>query len=432
MDDITDLLGGAERTRTRPRGFIEPQTRTALGSAAPTLQLESSTSVNADFTNRGTAADSALPSLQLAESSSSVHADFTNCGKAELQKLRKSQKQIRKLTRVPFQVSRLMEFCNERELVNQTGHSKSEWPLVVLKELVDNALDECEEAGIAPVIEIVVDGNRISIFDNGRGIPAKTIKSVLDYSIRVSSREAYVSPTRGAQGNALKTIMPMAYVLDNRGEDAAGETIIEAHGTAHRILFSVDHIGQEPKIQHTMTASVVTVGTTITVELPGLLVTEDNNPYYWVRGRREPSGEVDRYLQEIGVRQRPETAASRFLQLAESYAWLNPHLTLGITWNGECLVDVKASDSSWSKWLPSWPTSAHWYDTGRLRRYMAAHIKHSGAITVREFISEFDGMSGTAKQKIVLAETGASHVSLCDWPRSGKFTIGVSVARRNP
>jgi DNA topoisomerase VI subunit B len=49
----------------------------------------------------------------------------------------------------------------------------------------------------------------IVIEDNGPGIPAKTIDGVLDYSIRVSSREAYVSPTRGAQGNALKTILPM-------------------------------------------------------------------------------------------------------------------------------------------------------------------------------------------------------------------------------
>jgi hypothetical protein len=43
---------------------------------------------------------------------------------------------------------------------------------------------------------------------------------------------------------------------------------------------------------------------------------------------------------------------------------------------------------------------------------MAAHIAHRGDITVREFISEFRGMTGTAKQKAVLAETGASHISL--------------------
>jgi hypothetical protein len=33
------------------------------------------------------------------------------------------------LTRVAFRVSRLMEFCSERELQNQTGHSMYEWPL---------------------------------------------------------------------------------------------------------------------------------------------------------------------------------------------------------------------------------------------------------------------------------------------------------------
>ena len=53
-----------------------------------------------------------------------------------------------KLTRVAFKVSRLMEFCTERELENQTGHSIWEWPLVVAKELIDNALDACEEAEV--------------------------------------------------------------------------------------------------------------------------------------------------------------------------------------------------------------------------------------------------------------------------------------------
>ena len=34
-----------------------------------------------------------------------------------------------------------MEFCNEKELTNQTGHEPDEWPLVIVKELVDNSLD---------------------------------------------------------------------------------------------------------------------------------------------------------------------------------------------------------------------------------------------------------------------------------------------------
>ena len=55
-------------------------------------------------------------------------------------------------------------------------------------------IDACEEAEIAPVISISVRDNSIIIADNGPGIPAKTIKGILDYSIRVSSREAYGPP----------------------------------------------------------------------------------------------------------------------------------------------------------------------------------------------------------------------------------------------
>jgi Histidine kinase-, DNA gyrase B-, and HSP90-like ATPase len=334
------------------------------------------------------------------ESSAPVHDDtfeqaktgglkssvFINCDRAEGQE-RPVKSAKRKLTRVPFTVSRLMEFCTRRELINQTGHDILEWPLVIVKELVDNSLDAAEEAEIAPVISIEVKDRTITISDNGPGIPAKTIDSILDYSIRVSSREAYCSPTRGAQGNALKTILPMGYVLDERGEQASGNTIIEAHGVAHHIQFSVDHIKQEPKIEHTTKASPVVVGTRIAVEFPMV----------WYEG--ELWDIIDYYKEDLG-------------QFAESYAWLNPHLSLRVTWNGEQKIDIKASNPNWRKWLPSWPTCAHWYDNARFRRYMSAHIAHDDNVTVRKFISEFAGASGTAKQKMILAETGASHVSL--------------------
>src|SRR5215471_17145959 len=115
-----------------------------------------------------------VPGVQQAKFTSSNGDIFTNCGQVDARETPVKSVQ-KKLTRVPFTVSRLMEFCNRRELVNQTGHDVYEWPLVVLKELADNALDECEEAGIAPVIHVAVDGDKIIITDNGRGIPAKTI-----------------------------------------------------------------------------------------------------------------------------------------------------------------------------------------------------------------------------------------------------------------
>lgn len=121
-----------------------------------------------------------------------------------------------KLGRATFRTSRLLDFASEKELTAQTGHPSSEWPLVIIKELVDNALDACEEAGIAPEIAVRVGAHGITVSDNGPGLPAKVVEDILDFSVRVSSREAYVSPSRGAQGNALKTIVAMPFVLNRK------------------------------------------------------------------------------------------------------------------------------------------------------------------------------------------------------------------------
>src|SRR5262249_2264358 len=80
-------------------------------------------------------------------------------------------------------------------------------------------------------------------------------------------------------------------------------------------------------------------------------------------------------------------------------------------------VDYKASNPAWAKWRPHHPTSPHWYDAARLRRLMGAYIARDQdhgrePRTVREFVSEFRGLSGTAKQKSVLEEIGAARLSL--------------------
>jgi DNA topoisomerase VI subunit B len=295
-----------------------------------------------------------------------------------------------RIERVAFRTSRLLDFVGRRELTAQIGHDPAVWPIVILKELAENGLDAAEEAEIAPAITVEVSTQpgtaAILVRDNGPGLSPETVADILDYSVRVSSREAYVAPTRGAQGNALKTVIAMAYALT--GE--CGETLIESRGVSHRIVFRADAVRQEPRIEHhTEPAPVVRNGTTITVQWPAtacVLLAD---------------------------------AKSRFLQIAAGYAVLNPHLSLEVQWNGEVWVKLPASDTTWCKWRACDPTSAHWYDMPRLARYAAAHVARDQdhqrpGHTVRDFISEFRGLSGSGKQKLVLEESGLARLPLAE------------------
>jgi hypothetical protein len=133
--------------------------------------------------------------IEQAKPAPRVRRAFTNCGKPDRRE-NAAKRAFPKITRVPFTVSRLMEFCIKRELVNQTGHDVWDWPLVVVKELTDNALDEAEEAGIAPVVEVEVTDNKIAISDNCRGIPAAIIERVLDATAQ-GATEAATSREKG-------------------------------------------------------------------------------------------------------------------------------------------------------------------------------------------------------------------------------------------
>ena len=99
---------------------------------------------------------------------------------------------IQLLQRSTFTTSRQLDFFSEDELSKQTGHDRDEWPRVVLKELIDNSLDACDEKGISPVIDVRCDATSIEVSDNGCGIPAGTVAQMLDFNSRTSSRADYV------------------------------------------------------------------------------------------------------------------------------------------------------------------------------------------------------------------------------------------------
>jgi DNA topoisomerase VI subunit B len=229
------------------------------------------------------------------------------------------------LIRQTFKTSRLTEFCSQKELVNQTGHDIEDWPFVIIKELVDNALDGCEEVGIAPVVSITVNVDGITVADNGGGISAETVTGILDY-VRVSSREAYVSPTRGAQGNALKTILAMPAALGN----GDGTVTIESRGIAHTVNFVTDRIRQEPRIELTQAESSQKIGTKIAVAWPQ---------------------SACRILAD---------ARHRIVPFVANFSSINPHASITLKYEAE----VGGFERTFLATDAAWPTISKWKEPG--------------------------------------------------------------------
>lgn len=120
------------------------------------------------------------------------------------------------LQRTAFATSRALDFLELRALQSQTGQPADRFGDVVVKELIDNALDAAEAARVPPEITLTtaaIDGLlQLTVADNGGGIPAQVVTRILDFDRLVSTNAAYRSPTRGLQGNAWKTMLGIAHV----------------------------------------------------------------------------------------------------------------------------------------------------------------------------------------------------------------------------
>lgn len=284
------------------------------------------------------------------------------------------------LKRQTLETDRSLEFFSEKELTQQMGQDKSKWIPALLKELIDNGLDECEKSRKQPRIDVVATDNSFSVSDNGTGLPKATIEKSLDYSKRVSDNSYYVSPTRGQLGNALKTIYAAPFVLDGHGK-----VEIETKKTHYFIDVTLDRIAQKPVIRLSQKESERTEGVKIIVfiknsaSLLGLAKSED--PY------KEIISATD---------------------LLAAYTMFNPHATFIL---GE--KTFEATNPQFIKWSPNDPTSPHWYTVEQLRDLIAAYLANKHDKTIREFISEFRGLAGTQKQKLITEITGL-HGKLSD------------------
>jgi hypothetical protein len=302
---------------------------------------------------------------------------------------KRDQALVSNVARVAFTTSRELEFFTESELTTQIGYRKGLWPLVLIKELIDNAIDACETAGTGAIeIGVQLDKDSITISDNGPGITGKIIKGVLDYSSRISDKKHYIAPTRGQLGNAFKCVVAAPIV-------ATGKTsVIEiaSRGRRHTIEIQLDRIAQEPKIAYTTASESAGIGTFLQVHWPEV------SSYF-------ESNCLDLY--------QFDSLHEAVAALIDDYRAFNPHVSF--IFNGERRA---ATTPEWQKWRTDQPTSAHWYRPEDLRGLIAAHITERD-MPVRDFTSNFAGLARNRVRADVLTAARVKGTHLSDLVRGG-------------
>jgi DNA topoisomerase VI subunit B len=277
------------------------------------------------------------------------------------------------MSRRHFSTPRLAEFATMDGLRKRTGCEPRLWPYIILKELSDNALDAAEDAGSPPAITVTIEDCTIIVADEGPGIEPDIVARICDYDKQTSSRAVHVLPSRGAQGNAMQSILAMGYVLAGRGV-----TIIESKGVRHEIVFEADPVRGVPLVATSVSPCEATKGTRVAVRWPICL---------------------DDQRDDL------ETFARRIV-------WFNPHLKL--------VIGDQENDATDPKWRKKWPArrlTPHWYDDARFRRLLEAqasdaldHGRPCPAVGVT--VREFDGLSSTAKARAITDRLGLPRVAL--------------------
>ena len=279
------------------------------------------------------------------------------------------------LNREHFEISRSDEYFNAKELQAQTGQPSYKFGEVVLKELIDNALDACENASINPVIQIGIssteDRMRICVSDNGTGISEAVIKSILNFSTRTSDKAAYKAPTRGAQGNAFKTIIGIPHAL------GGGLVTIDSLGLRHTIKVHATPAGTID-IDHKISQIDAREGTAVYVDMPIMAA----HPYWYARATAifNPHAVVKiRTFDDMQF-----TLVNLENELEETAIFYN-------------------SLSECQKIRPNEPTSAHWYDSGDYEKLVYLQGDQND-IELGKFVRQFRGLSSTGKAKVITSQ----------------------------
>jgi DNA topoisomerase VI subunit B len=281
----------------------------------------------------------------------------------------------KKLERVHIERSRLMEYLNINDLRAMTGLSPQDFHKAIIKELVDNALDACEERGVIPVVSVEAyreNGQyHYKVADNGGGMTEEVIRKILNFETRTSSKEAYRAPTRGAQGNALKTVFGIPIAL--RQKNTPRSIVLRTQDKEYTITIDPNYIADVPEIDFEANNSKsFWDGTEISLAIDLAFDSENYNGHY-----------TDIYR-----------------NMLFAYSLFNPTATF--TFNDD--VQLKARNTEFRKFLPTALTSPQWYTAKDFASLIYGLVNAGYDKGIRDFLSDFKNASSKRKQTEILSE----------------------------
>ncbi len=230
------------------------------------------------------------------------------------------------------------EYFSEKGLTSLTGLPRISWPLVIIKELIDNSLDAVEGLN-DKYINIEYADNSFVIHDNYGGIPENIIEGIHDFSKYISNKRHYVAVSRGYQGNALKTVI----------------------GICHLLNAQLYFITNNKKISYEIDESKLAIGIVkfnrvveILNEMPGIKIT----------GIRFLSSDINEKIQ--------------------AYHLCNPDVSFAFNGNEFNNITVKSSKKRDCNYI-------HWYDLKSFNKLLQAIAHKDPPRTTKSFCNVFSG-----------------------------------------
>jgi hypothetical protein len=328
-----------------------------------------------------------------------------------------------------FSFNREFDFVRLERLFRTTGRSAHEWDLYIVKELIDNALDAdegvwCSDPQQTPGLKIRIEYAAKQLFvevSNRSVFPAGLIPEIFATQ-QYTSRKAFLKGlSRGALGNALKTLLGIPYALRNRvasdwSPDQKPLSII-CGNTEYLPTYRVDTTQQTIQFECLEKTCRQTEGTTIRVALD--------------------------YFEQEKPRTLPEVK-----RLAEQYHLCNPHVKFD--WA------VEVGEEEWSisyeantSWLTKFRGVApiQWYSLtafqdllGALYRKQNDANANANALSIELIGSYFDGFGGQDKRPEIqenliatlLMDLGQPNLSVEDFEGSGGKNLYQVMCRLSP